>query len=56
MAGWDVHTHLIPPTVLAAAHRGEFGLSVDSGSLVVDGQRLPLKRLADPAALLQWID
>jgi aminocarboxymuconate-semialdehyde decarboxylase len=55
MAGWDVHTHLIPPTVLSAAHRGEFGLSVDSGSLVVDGQRLPLRRLADPAALLSWI-
>ncbi|MEV0287872.1 MULTISPECIES: amidohydrolase family protein [unclassified Kribbella] len=56
MAGWDVHTHLIPPTVLSAAHKGEFGLSVDNGSLVVDGQRLPLGRLADPAALLRWID
>ena len=55
MPGWDVHTHLIPPTVLTAAYRGEFGLSVDSGSLVIDGHRLPLKRLADPAALLQWI-
>jgi aminocarboxymuconate-semialdehyde decarboxylase len=55
MAGWDVHTHLIPPTVLSAAHRGEFGLSVDSGSLIIDGQRLPLQRLADPAALLHWI-
>lgn len=55
MAGWDVHTHLIPPTVLSAAHRGEFGLSVDSNSLVIDGQRLPLQRLADPAALLHWV-
>ncbi|TDD16125.1 hypothetical protein E1218_30310 [Kribbella turkmenica] len=55
MAGWDVHTHLIPPTVLSAAHKGAFGLSVDSGALVVDGQRLPLGRLADPAALLHWI-
>ena len=55
MAGWDVHTHLIPPTVLSAAHRGEFGLSVESNSLVIDGQRLPLQRLADPAALLHWI-
>jgi aminocarboxymuconate-semialdehyde decarboxylase len=55
MAGWDVHTHLIPPTVLSAAHRGEFGLSVDNGSLVVDGERLPLRRLADPASLLHWI-
>ena len=50
MAGWDVHTHLIPPTVLAAARRGEFGLSVDDGSLVVDGRdRLPLQRLANPS-------
>ena len=56
MGGWDVHTHLIPRTVLSAAYKGEFGLAVDSGSLVVDGERLPLKRLADPAALLQWID
>jgi aminocarboxymuconate-semialdehyde decarboxylase len=55
VAGWDVHTHLIPPTVLSAAHRGEFGLSIDSGWLAIDGHRLPLKRLADPAALLQWI-
>lgn len=55
MAGWDVHTHLIPPTALSAAHRGEFGLSVDNGALVVDRERLPLNRLADPAALLHWI-
>lgn len=56
MGGWDVHTHLIPPTVLAAAHKRAWGLSVEDGALVVDGQRLPLRRLADPAALLQWID
>jgi aminocarboxymuconate-semialdehyde decarboxylase len=56
MAGWDVHTHLIPPTVLAAAYQGLFGLAVDVGFLLVDGERLPLKRLADPAALLAWID
>lgn len=56
MAGWDVHTHLIPPTVLAAAYQGLFGLAVDDGFLLVDGERLPLKRLADPAALLAWID
>ncbi len=55
MAGWDVHTHLIPPTVLAAV--GSFGLSVDGDFLVVDGhERLPLLKLGDPAALLSWID
>jgi aminocarboxymuconate-semialdehyde decarboxylase len=56
MAGWDVHTHLIPPTVLAAARRGEFGLSVEDASLVVGGKdRLPLRRLGDPTALLDWV-
>ncbi|GAA1612404.1 amidohydrolase family protein [Kribbella sancticallisti] len=56
MAGWDVHTHLIPPTVLAAAYERAWGLSVEDGVLLVDDQRLPLRRLADPSALLQWID
>jgi len=56
VSGWDVHTHLIPPTVLAAARRGEFGLSVEDGSLVVDGRaRLPLRRLGSPDALLEWL-
>jgi aminocarboxymuconate-semialdehyde decarboxylase len=56
MSGWDVHTHLIPPTVLAAAGRGDFGLSVEDASLMVDGQdRLPLRRLGDPTALLDWV-
>jgi aminocarboxymuconate-semialdehyde decarboxylase len=55
MAGWDVHTHLIPPTVLAAV--GSFGLSVDGDRLVVDGnERLPLRKLGDPSALHSWID
>lgn len=57
MAGWDVHTHLIPPTVLAAADRGELGLSSDRDVLVVEGKdRLPLRKLADPDALLGWVD
>lgn len=56
MPGWDVHTHLIPPTVLEAAQQGAYGLSVQDGSLVVDGShRLPLKRLGSPDALLQWV-
>lgn len=53
MAGWDVHTHLIPPTVLAAAQQDSFGLVLDGDSLVVDGQRLPVRQ---PAELLKWID
>ncbi|MFC0625265.1 amidohydrolase family protein [Kribbella deserti] len=57
MAGWDVHTHLIPPTVLGAAQQKRFGLSIDGNSLVVDGRtRLPLRRMASPQALLEWVD
>lgn len=57
MTGWDVHTHLVPPTVLEAARRNESGLSVDDGDLVVDGRtRLPLRRLGSPDALLAWVD
>jgi aminocarboxymuconate-semialdehyde decarboxylase len=52
MAGWDVHTHLVPPTVLAAAYPG---VSVSDGFLVVDDARLPLRRLGDPSALLSWV-
>lgn len=56
MAGWDVHTHLVPPTVLGSAERGEHGLSVSDGFLVVDGgARLPLRRLGSPDALLDWV-
>ncbi len=57
MSGWDVHTHLVPPTVLEAARRGAHGLAVTDGALVVDGRaRLPLRRLAEPEALLDWVD
>jgi aminocarboxymuconate-semialdehyde decarboxylase len=56
MTGWDVHTHLVPPTVLVAAQRGEHGLAVEAGQLVVAGRdRLPLRRLGHPPALLEWV-
>jgi aminocarboxymuconate-semialdehyde decarboxylase len=42
--------------VLSAAGQRAFGLGIEDGFLLVDGERLPLKRLADPAALLRWID
>jgi aminocarboxymuconate-semialdehyde decarboxylase len=55
MAGWDVHTHLIPPTVLAAV--GSFGLAIDGDFLVIDDHdRLALRRLGNPGALLSWVD
>jgi aminocarboxymuconate-semialdehyde decarboxylase len=57
VSGWDVHTHLVPPTVLDAAWREDHDLVAQDGHLVVGGRdRLPLRRLSDPPALLEWID
>jgi aminocarboxymuconate-semialdehyde decarboxylase len=57
VSGWDVHTHLVPPTVVEAAGRSDHGLAVHDGHLVVDDRdRLPLRRLGNPDALLEWID
>ena len=54
--GWDVHCHLIPATVVEAAHRGEFGLEVTDGALGGRAFRAPLGRIADPAALAAWVE
>lgn len=53
--GWDVHTHLIPEEVIAAAKRGEFGLAVQEDCLVGRAFRAPLGRIAQPTALVDWI-
>ncbi|MPZ26377.1 MAG: amidohydrolase family protein [Micromonosporaceae bacterium] len=50
--GWDVHTHLVPPALLAGPE-----LTVADGRLVVDGRpTVPLGRLAEPAELSSWVD
>lgn len=43
--GWDVHAHLIPPAVLAAAKRGQFGLRLVGDELAVDGHPVPTAML-----------
>lgn len=51
-AGWDVHTHLVPPALLAGPD-----LTVAGGRLVVAGQpTVPLGQLAEPAGLTGWVD
>lgn len=55
-SGWDLHTHLVPPTVLAAARLGTHGLALRDGQLTVgDAGRLPLGRLTEPGSLLEWV-
>jgi aminocarboxymuconate-semialdehyde decarboxylase len=53
---WDVHAHVIPPSVVAAARSGSFGLRIDGGRLVIGGSQLPLAPLTDRAALVDWLD
>jgi aminocarboxymuconate-semialdehyde decarboxylase len=54
--GWDVHTHLIPEPVVTAARRGEFGLEIVDEQMVGRAFRVPLQRIIQPAALLNWVD
>lgn len=51
-----MHAHLIPREVVLAAERGRLGASISGGMLVCGSSRLPLAKLADPAALLAWLD
>lgn len=55
-AGWDVHSHLVPATVVEAARHDRFGMSIDDGHLVTPMLRFPLKRITDPEALVGWVD
>jgi aminocarboxymuconate-semialdehyde decarboxylase len=56
VAVWDVHAHLIPDEVIRAAERGRLGTSVSGGTLVCGSSRLPLAKLANPAALLARLE
>lgn len=53
---WDAHAHLVPATVVAAARRGADGLSLSDGWLCCGAARVRLGSLADPAALLAFLD
>lgn len=50
---WDIHAHLIPPSVLRHASRGDLGLGIEHGRLVAGAGSLPLGRLAEPEELIE---
>ena len=53
IGGWDVHTHIVPPAVVAAGGRGAFGMRASSDTLTICAHGVPLhpitevNRLAD---------
>lgn len=54
--GWDAHTHLVPATVVEAARRARYDMSVGDGHLFTPALRFPMKRITDPSALIDWLD
>lgn len=53
LGGWDVHTHIVPPAVVAAGECGKFGMRALPGTLMICAHGVPLhpssevNRLAD---------
>ena len=52
MGGWDVHTHLVPPLVIAAAEGGAYGMAVEPGKLHVCSHGVGLQPISDSDKLV----
>src|SRR5579875_923610 len=55
LGGWDVHTHIIPPAVVAAADQGRFGMTAAPTTLHICSHGVPLHPLAKVDALVERI-
>lgn len=53
--GWDVHTHIIPSNVVAAAELGRYGMQIGPGTLKICGHGVPLQSIADVTKLVDRI-
>jgi len=47
LGGWDVHTHLIPPAVVAAGEKQRFGMQRNQGTLHICSHGVPLHPLTE---------
>ena len=45
--GWDVHTHIVPPAVVAAGGRGAFGMRASSDTLTICAHGVPLHPITE---------
>lgn len=50
--GWDVHTHIIPQDLIAAAEAGRYGMTLSGGTLGICGHGVKLVPLSDVTRLL----
>jgi aminocarboxymuconate-semialdehyde decarboxylase len=53
--GWDVHTHLVPQKVVAAARNAAYGMSTDERKLTVCAHGVPLHPISDAEKLVERI-
>jgi aminocarboxymuconate-semialdehyde decarboxylase len=55
LGGWDVHTHIIPPAVIAASEKGLFGMRAGANTLHICGHGVPMHPLSKIDALVERI-
>lgn len=55
-AVWDMHAHFVPPNIVEAAESVGFGMRVEDERLIVPGGVIPLSKLTNFDALLEWMD
>jgi aminocarboxymuconate-semialdehyde decarboxylase len=55
LGGWDVHTHVVPPAVIAAGEHGAFGMRTNAGTLTICAHGVPLYPLSEVAKLVDRV-
>lgn len=53
--GWDSHTHIIPPAVIAAGESGRYGMSAEPDLLKILGRGVATSALVDINSLLKRV-
>jgi len=54
--GWDVHAHIVPPAVIAAAERGTFGMTRAPDTLQICGHGVPIHPISDVDRLVERLE
>jgi len=55
LGGWDVHTHIIPPAVIAAGEKGLYGMHTEPETLHICTHGVPLHSLSKIDALVDRV-
>lgn len=56
IGGWDVHAHLVPDGVVAAARDARFGMGAENGKLQVCGHGVPLVPISQADKLIERLE